>query len=175
MLVTGSILLWLVSMTVAAAPLANRPDQASVAPLVPLPIDGVWRVHEIGIVVHINRGRVITLTDYVDVGYQVKYGMVLVRDLVQTGPGAFKGHDPGWNIPVTYQLRADGVLMGTVHSLLGPVPFTLTSIELAVRASFQHAQGGGGGLQPRSGGGGSSGECKFQSYDANTGKYVCVK
>ena len=172
-IVCGALLATFVAVQCAsAAPLANLPDQSLVPPTTALPIDGVWRVMENNQLVHINRGRVIALVDYLSLGFQVKTGMVIVGRLRETAPGSFRGDDLGWKIAVTYELREDGVLVTTAHSIVDPVVFNSVPIELADKAWFEEARTRGSAV-----GGNQSGasDCSFQSYDEKTGKYVCVK
>ena len=120
---------------------AVRPDQSAVPPGPPTYLDGVWRSTD-GRRFKVEGGRLIALTDYVDVLWQVKKGMVIVADMEQVGPRSFTGHDVGWNIRWTGEIDDQARLQATWHGLLGPVSISFTAESLANLAWFQQATAG---------------------------------
>lgn len=121
--------------------LAQRPDQGAVLPGPPLYIDGTWRSED-GRRWKMEGGRIIALTDYVDMLWQVKKGMVIIADIEQVGPRSFAGNDIGWKIRWSAEIDEQGRMQSTAHSPLGPVTSTLTPESLANVAWFQRSTAG---------------------------------
>ena len=117
---------------------AARPDQGEVPPGAPLFIDGIWRTDD-GRRFKIEGGRMVSLSDYVDIMWQVKKGMVILTDMEQMGPREFTANDPGWKIRWTGELDAQRRLSGTWHGALGPVTLHFRPEVLANVAWFQQA------------------------------------
>lgn len=96
-----------------------------------MPLDGTWLVNTIRKKIRIEAGRAYAVDDWLHMFVlKVSPGMVVIRDITPTGPGAYSGQDlplaGGWSAKV----QADRSLSVSVAGLLGPANYKLIPIQL---------------------------------------------
>ncbi len=124
-------LLVLAALLAGCAIPAILPSIADIPPAEPQAIDGIWRLEEYKARIRIEAGRVWAYEPYVVIAVAIAKDQVTVRDLHQTGPRTWVGHDMGANGPFEAVLNDAGKLDMTVTPLIGfPLKITAERVEL---------------------------------------------
>ncbi len=143
-------LLWAILAAIGiaiAAPAAqaqdNRPraalsDYTQVAPGDPLPIDGVWRLRELGKQVIIENGVVIAMEEWTHLFiWVVEPGMVTSSRLRQTDRQKLVAYDELLQREMEWTLREDGTLFASGGEGLLDPKFSLAPVELSYPGAFE--------------------------------------
>lgn len=126
------------------------PHMSSVAAGQPSAMDGLWKLELGGLPFQIDSGRMYSMSDYMHLLiFPVETYDVVVKDLVQTGPGQLAGQDLVLLGPWTGQLQADGTIKLNVQGALGPFNSKLIPMQLADEQWFaQEVAMVTGGVRP---------------------------
>ncbi len=97
-----------------------------------MPLDGVWLISSIRKKVRIQQGRVFAVDGWLHLFVlQVQPGMVVMKDLVPTGPGKYSGEDLPLMGPFTAEVQADRSLAVSVQTTLtGTIKYKLIPIQI---------------------------------------------
>lgn len=128
------------------------PHVSSIPPGQPTALDGIWKLAANNIPYKIEAGRMYTMADYMHLFiFPVETYDVVVKDIVQTGPGQLSGNDLALLGPWTAQLQGNGTIKVSVQGALGPFESRLTPVQVANPewlAQEVAAIAGGGFVQP---------------------------
>ena len=96
----------------------------------PTAMDGLWKLTINGIPYKIEAGRLFAMAAYKHLMvFPVEAHDVVVRDIVQTGPGQLSGQDLALLGPWSARLQADGTIAISVQGAMGPFEGTLVPIQ----------------------------------------------
>jgi len=122
----------------AFLPMANTVPATSA-----LPIDGEWMVTSIGKRVRVQTGRAYALDPWVHLFVlQIQPMMVVIKDIRETGSGAYAGSDLPLIGPWQAQLAADGTLNVSVQTALGPARYAMMPVRMDDQQAFDRARRG---------------------------------
>lgn len=126
------------------------PHISQVPPTQPTAMDGLWKLTANNIPYKIEAGRLIAMAEYMHLFvFPVDAHDVVVKDIVQTGPGQLSGQDLALIGPWTGRLQQDGTIAIQVQGAMGPFSSTLTPIQLSSPEWFaQEMASLSGGYQP---------------------------
>ena len=132
------ILLCAVSLSPATAQTPAVPEIPAFLPMVDsvpatqaMPLDGTWLINTLRKKIRIEAGRAYAVDDWLHLFVlKIDPGMVVIKDITPTGPGAYSGQDlplaGAWNAKV----QADRSLSVSVAGLLGPANYKLIPVQL---------------------------------------------
>ncbi|WP_159646913.1 RICIN domain-containing protein [Sphingorhabdus sp. 109] len=104
----------------------------------PLPIDGIWRLRELGKQVIIENGIVIAMEEWTHFfAWVVDPGMVTSSKLHQTGRQKFVAYDELLKRDMEWTVRADGTIFASGGTGLLAPKFSLEPIELSYPGVFE--------------------------------------
>ncbi len=123
---------------------AFLPLAHSVAPLEKaMPLDGVWNITSINKRIRIDRGRVYAVDSWLHLFVlKIQPNMVVMKDVRQTGAGAYTSNDLPLMGTAVMKANANGDLDVSVASVLGPVNYTLAQVDLDDRDWFNRDRNG---------------------------------
>jgi hypothetical protein len=108
---------------------ALLPDKTSVMPGEPMPIDGMWRIDEVGARVRIEGGRIFALDSWVHlIIWKVLPGQIVTRDLERQSAGHYTGKDLPNQGDWTATLNGNQQLKVHIQGALGPIDVVLTAL-----------------------------------------------
>lgn len=134
--------LWLVSLLAfvmsgcALVPRTDLPMQDAVPKTEPLPIDGIWRIEELGKRYRVEGGRV-WLMDRLVVGpVYMQPGQVATIDVQQVGPNEYTGTDiASGSVPWKATTSPAGAILEVAAAI--PARYTFVPVELDDRDWFE--------------------------------------
>ncbi|ASK89300.1 hypothetical protein [Sphingorhabdus sp. SMR4y] len=108
------------------------PSIEDVVPGAPLPIDGIWRIREIGALILIQEGHASAIDGWTHaLVFQIMPDQVVIRNLTETGDGRFVGDDLPLMSQVTLTPASDGTLRARTKGLV-PASYTLEPVSPAI-------------------------------------------
>jgi len=135
---TVILLFCAVSLSPATAQTPAVPEIPAFLPMVDsvpatqaMPLDGTWLINTLRKKIRIEAGRAYAVDDWLHLFVlKIEPGMVVIKDITPTGPGAYSGQDlplaGAWNAKV----QADRSLSVSVAGLLGPANYKLIPVQL---------------------------------------------
>ena len=109
----------------ALLPTADQVDATQ-----PMPLDGTWLISTIRKKIRIESGRAFAVDGWQHaLVFQIEPGMVVLKDLTPTGPGAYAAQDLVLIGQLTAEVQADRSLAVTVKGLL-PIKYKLIPLQL---------------------------------------------
>jgi hypothetical protein len=110
---------------------AFLPTMDQVAPSQAMPLDGTWLISSIRKRIRIEAGRAYAVDNWVHLFVlKVEPSMVVINNIIPTGPGAYSGEDLPLMGKWTAKSQADRSLSVSVAGTLGPVNYKLTPMQL---------------------------------------------
>lgn len=144
---------------------AFLPNKAAVPATTEMAIDGVWTVSTIGKKIEIDRGRAYAVDPWLHMfSLKVQPGMVVMRNIRQTGEGAYVADDLPLMGKATLVDNGSGGISVTVQGALGPASYQLIPYgERDMPADYD----GGDDEDPLA-------DCETFDEDPDTGDIVCA-
>ena len=125
----ATLFLLAVSIPCFAQVPALLPYKADVPPTEALPIDGLWKVNTIGKRIRIEQGRAYAVDSWLHaLILRVQPDMVVITNLIQTGPNSFAGDDLPLSGRATYTLQDNGEISAVVAGIFGPIRYKLLPV-----------------------------------------------
>lgn len=108
-----------------------------------MPLDGVWNITTINKRIRIDRGRAYAVDSWPHLFVlQVQPNMVIIKDIVKTGPGEYSGNDLPLLGTAAFKANSNGNLDVTVQAPLGPIDYVLAPVELEDHDWFERDRDG---------------------------------
>ena len=108
------------------------PHVSSIPPGQPTAMDGLWKLNVFSLPFKLEAGRMYSMSDYMHLLiFPVESYDVVVKDIVQVGPGQLSGYDLAAAGRWSTNLQADGSMKLTVNGALGPFEGVLTPIQIS--------------------------------------------
>lgn len=105
---------------------AFLPNDADVAPGRATPVDGVWKMNELGKRVRIDRGRVVVVDGWLHaLVLKIQPGMVVTQNFRQTGARSFEGDDLPTMGKAVYSWDGGDTMQARIAGIAGPINLTL--------------------------------------------------
>jgi hypothetical protein len=167
-----------------------------------MPLDGTWLVSSIRKKIRIEAGRAYAVDGWTHLFVlNIQPGMVVIRDVVPTGPGAYAAEDLPLMGKWTAKVQPDRSLAVTVAGAFGPASYKLIPVQIdnpqwyaqgmeaaglaapaaaPARPAYPFTTPGGGAPSPQepsdpaASGPASGGECMTEQYDPKTDTTVCM-
>lgn len=96
-----------------------------------MPLDGTWLINTIRKKIRIEAGRAYAVDDWLHLFVlKIEPGMVVIKDVTPTGPGAYSGQDLPLAGAWTAKAQSDRSLSVSVAGLLGPANYKLIPVQL---------------------------------------------
>ncbi len=107
------------------------PHVSAVAPTQPTAMDGIYKLAANGVPYKLEAGRLYAMAEYKHLFvFPVEAYDVVVKDIVQTGPGQLSGNDLALLGPWTATMTQGGGITISVQGALGPFTSTMTPVQL---------------------------------------------
>lgn len=117
----------------AFLPMANDVPMAE-----SLPIDGEWKINQIGKRIRIKGGRAYALDPWVHLFVlEVQPNMVVSKEWVRTSRGQYSGQDLPLVGPFTAKLLPNGTMSMAIQGMFGQVNLTLSPLNIDDKRGFQ--------------------------------------
>jgi hypothetical protein len=137
--------LWLFSTWSSAMEIPEIPKVPAFLPTVeqvpatqPMPLDGTWLVPVIGKKIRIDSGRAYAVDGWTHLFVlDIQPGMVVLKDLVPTGPGQYVGEDLPLMGRLTARVMADQSISVSVAGVLGQANYKLVPVQINNQGWFQ--------------------------------------
>jgi hypothetical protein len=137
--------LWLFSTWSSAMEIPEIPKVPAFLPTVeqvpatqPMPLDGTWLVPVIGKKIRIDSGRAYAVDGWTHLFVlDIQPGMVVLKDLVPTGPGQYAGEDLPLMGRLTARVMADKSISVSVAGVLGQANYKLVPVQINNQGWFQ--------------------------------------
>lgn len=106
-------------------------------------LDGTWNITAANKRIRIDRGRAFAVDSWLHLFVlQVQPNMVVIKDIVKTGPGEYSANDLPLLGTAVMKANRSGNLDVTVQTFLGPIKYVLAPVQLDDRDWFERDRDG---------------------------------